>query len=318
MTQSPSSPPRLTIAQRARAATNGYPRQFWLLFWGILISSSAGSMVWPFLTIYIRERLQAPLSTITLLLTLNGVMGIAATFIAGPVVDRLGRKGPMVVSLIANSAIMFSFSLVDTLGAWAVLVGLMGALNPLYGVGSNAMIADLVKPNRRAGAYSLLRMIANLGVAIGPAVGGFVAAVSYMLAFRIAAGANLIFAILILLFVRETAPKKQRMETEPVEPAGSTKAEGGYGQVLHNRTFVAFCSAYILASMAYSLMMVLLSIYAKENFGMPEQRFGFIMSANALIVVLFQFSVTSMTKRLARFSSTRHRLGSSTPWAWAA
>jgi MFS family permease len=62
-------------------------------------------MVWPFLTIYMRERLQAPLSTITLLLTLNGVMGIAATFIAGPIVDRFGRKGPMLVSLMANSAI---------------------------------------------------------------------------------------------------------------------------------------------------------------------------------------------------------------------
>jgi MFS family permease len=270
------------------------------LFWGILISASAGSMVWPFLTIYMRERLQAPLSTITWLLTLNGVMGIAATFVAGPVVDRFGRKGPMLVSLLANSAIMLAFSLVDTLGAWAVLIGLMGALNPLYGVGSNAMIADLVEPERRPGAYSLLRMIANLGVAIGPAVGGFVASVSYMLAFRFAAGANLVFAILILLFVRETAPARQTAGKDHPETARQQQA-GGYGQVLRNRTFVAFCSAYILASMAYSLMMVLLSIYAKENFAMPEQRFGLIMSANALMVVLFQFSVTSVTKRHRAF-----------------
>lgn len=297
MTQSPSPPPRLTLAQRTRAATAGYPRQYWLIFWGLLISASAGSMVWPFLTIYMREHLQAPLSTITWLLTLNGVMGIAATFIAGPVVDRFGRKGPMLISLLANSLIMLAFSLVDTLGAWAVLIAVMGALNPLYGVGSNAMIADLVEPDRRAGAYSLLRMIANLGVAIGPAVGGFVASVSYMLAFRIAAGANLLFALLILFFVRETAPQRQPQSDQQPKPTPQKQDAGGYGQVLRNRTFVAFCSAYVLASMAYSLMMVLLSIYAKENFAMPEQRFGLIMSANAFIVVLFQFSVTSVTKR---------------------
>jgi MFS family permease len=297
VTQSPSSPPRLTIIQRARAATDGYPRQFWLLFWGILISSSTGSMVWPFMTIYLRERLQLPLTTITLLLTLNGLMGMAATFVAGPLVDRFGRKGPMVISLVGSSAIMFSFSFVDTLVAWAVLIGIMGALNPLYGVGSNAMIADLIEPDRRAGAYSLLRMIANLGVVIGPAIGGFVASVSYLLAFRIAAGASLLFALLILLFVSETAPRRERRG----EKADKQQFAGGYGRVFRDRTFISFSVTYVLACMAYSLMMILLSVYAKENFNMPEQRFGLIMSTNALLVVLFQFGVTGITKRYRAF-----------------
>ena len=73
-------------------------------------------------------------------------------------------------------------------------------------VGSDAMIADMIEPGRRAGAYALLRMINNLGIAIGPAIGGFVAGVSYSLAFAIAAAASLLFVSLIILKVPETLP----------------------------------------------------------------------------------------------------------------
>jgi MFS family permease len=48
-------------------------------------------------------------------------------------------------------------------------------------------MADLVEPERRVDAYSLMRLSNNLGVAIGPAVGGFLAASSYNLAFYCAA-----------------------------------------------------------------------------------------------------------------------------------
>jgi MFS family permease len=45
------------------------------------------------------------------------------------------------------------------------------------------------------------------------------------------------------------------------------------------------------------LMMILLPVYAKENFGVPESQYGFIMAANAAMVVLFQFGITRRTER---------------------
>jgi len=49
--------------------------------------------------------------------------------------------------------------------------------------------------------------------------------------------------------------------------------------------------------MAYSLMMVLLPVYVKENFGVPESSYGFILATNAAMVVLFQYGVTRLTQR---------------------
>ena len=92
------------MINRIRQLTAGYPRQFWLLFWGMLVSRSGSSMVWPFLTIYLRQRLDIPLTTVALLLTLNSAVSIVSTSVAGPVVDRFGRKGAMVLGLGAPAS----------------------------------------------------------------------------------------------------------------------------------------------------------------------------------------------------------------------
>ena len=277
------------MLRQLRRATAGYPRQFWLLFWGVLVNSSGSSMVWPFLTIYLRQRLDVPLTTIALLLTANALAGLASTSIAGPAVDRFGRKGAMVLSLGVGCVFMLALGRVDTLAGAVALMVFKGMTDPLYRVGSDAMVADLIPPAKRADAYALLRMIANLGVAIGPSIGGFITAVSYGLAFSIAAATALTYALLVAVFMRETIPQW------PAEDRA--KQARGYGPVLRDRPFLAFCVAYSFAGMAYSLMMVLLPVYVKENFGVPESSYGFILATNAAMVVLFQYGVTRLTQR---------------------
>lgn len=275
--------------ERLRRVAAEYPHQFWLLFWGLLLNAIGGSMVWPFLTIYLRRELDVSLTTVTLLLTLNSVAGLAATSLAGPAVDRFGRKAAMILSLAVTGAALGAMSLVSTLGGWQLLMVVLGGFSPLYRVGADAMIADLIPGERRPGAYALLRMISNLGVAIGPAVGGFLTVISYNLAFFSAASASLVFALLILFFARETLP--------PSTGPASGRETKGYGPVLADRPFLIFCGVFVLANMAYSLMMVLLPVYAKESFGVPESQYGFVLATNAAMVVLFQYGVTRQTVR---------------------
>ena len=275
---------------RFRSATAGFPRQFWVLFWGMLINSIGGGMVWPFLTIFMRQQLGVPLTTVTLLFTLNSAAGLVAMAVAGPAVDRFGRRFAMIAGLVASGLILLAMSAAHTLPAWAVLMFLQGLVSPLYRVGSDAMVADLIAPERRAGAYALLRMINNLGIAIGPAIGGFVAAVSYSLAFYAAAAANLLFVTLISLMVKETLPSRKAVSktTQHEVP----KQDGGYGPVLRDRAFVTLCGVFVLTTIPAAIMMMLLAVYAKENFGVPESQYGFIMATNAAMVVLFQYAVT--------------------------
>jgi len=56
-----------------------YPRQFWILLLGQLISSSGGSLVWPFMTIYLRQKLEIPLTIVGFLLALSSSWGRSST-----------------------------------------------------------------------------------------------------------------------------------------------------------------------------------------------------------------------------------------------
>lgn len=291
---------------RLRTITADYPRQFWILFLGLLINSIGGSMVWPFLTIFMRERLAVELTVVTLLFSLNSGMGIAALSFVGPAVDRFGRRFAMITGLVAGGLILLAMSAATSLPVWAAVMIVQGLFSPFYRVGSDAMIADLIAPERRAGAYALLRMINNLGIAIGPAIGGFVTGVSYSLAFYIAAAANLLFATLIVFNVRETLPARYAGRGDFAPPPDAAAAldskghgtrRGGYGPVLRDRSFVAFCGVFVLATIPTAVMMMLLAVYAKENFGVPESQYGFIMATNAIMVVLFQYLVTRWSQR---------------------
>ena len=278
------------ISTRLRALQGQYPRQFWLLFWGLLISTLGASMIWPFLMIYVSERLALPLGQVTGLMTLNAAMGLIFAFIAGPATDRLGRKWVMVISLAINGLGYLVMSHAASFATFAVLMSISGAVNPLYRVGADAMMADLIPPEKRMDAYSLLRMSNNVGVAMGPALGGVIAAVSYSTAFYIAAAGMIIYSLLIAFLARETLPK-QEPQALPVR-----ERFGGYDRILKDSRFMSFIAAFTINQIVAAMMWVLLSVYAKQNYGVPESVYGLIPMTNALMVVFFQVWVTSKTK----------------------
>ena len=148
---------------------------------------------------------------------------------------------------------------------------------------------------RLGNAYSLLRTSNNLGVAIGPALGGLIATVSYAIAFYFAASGLVIYGLLITFLAIETLPTWQPDEARIGE---SVKERfGGYGRVLADRQFISFVGTYTLIQMCAAMIWVLLAVYAKENYAISESLYGFIPMTNALMVVFFQYSVTQVTKR---------------------
>ncbi len=279
------------MLKRLQLARQAYPSQFYIILAGLLLSTTGTSMIWPFLTIYVSEKLDLPLTEVAGLLALNGLVALFASFFAGPITDRFGRKGILVVGLAGSGAIYFFLGQADTLPAFALLLALRGLFQPLYRVGTNAMVSDLVEPEKRPDAFALMRMSDNVGIAIGPAIGGFIAVSSYTVGFSIAAISLLLYSLAIVLFTRETMPDR-------VDPdLHHTPRFDGYGDVIRDRTFIYFLSSFTLFQICSVMLWVLLGVYAKQNYGVLESEYGFISATNALMVVLFQVGVTRITKR---------------------
>ncbi len=286
------SPVEISIVSKLKVYLRTYPSQFWLLFWGMLVSTTGMSMIWPFLVVYISEELTLPLTTITSLITINAMMSLSSSLIAGSITDKIGRKWAMVISLAVNGVTFLLMIPANTYGQYAVLMALRGIFQPLYRVGSDAMIADLVPAEQRSDAYALARLSKNVGIAMGPALGGVIATTSYGITFSIASGATIFFSILIALFAFETLPDTARKVQERF-----VENLKGYEKIFKDRIFTSFIAGFTLRQISGSILWILLGAYAKANYGLAENLYGLIPTANALMVVFLQLYVTRKTSR---------------------
>jgi MFS family permease len=152
-------------------------------------------------------------------------------------------------------------------------------------------------------------MINNAGIAIGPAVGGFLASRSYSYAFMGATAGMLIYSLLLFLRARETLSNAYSVEKKP-----ERDGMGGYKRVFSDRPYITFACLVGIGLIAPSMLWSLMAIYTKQNFNLSESLFGWLPTTNALMCVFVQLFVTRITRRfrplsVAAFGMLTYALG---------
>ena len=264
-----------------------YPRQFWLMLLGLIISSTGTTMVWPFLTIYASETLSMPMAAVTSLMSINSLSGLTASILAGSLVDRLGRKSVMAVGLFGAALAYLGYIQASSYWHFALLMLASGLFSPLYRLGSDAILADMLSPADRVQGYSIFRMGRNIGVALGPIIGGIVLSSNYSIGFTLAALALALYGLITLLFLRETLVRDPDAKVESIRDQIHV-----YRQAFSNKPFAHMVGAFTLMEICAALMWVLLAVYLKQNFGVMESTYSWIPTTNALMVVFLQVFVT--------------------------
>lgn len=281
------------MASRLKQIYLRYPKQFWLLVAGTLVNSLGVSLIFPFLTIYLRAKLDLPLSTITTLITMDAAMVLISSLFAGPLIDSVGRKWMMVIGSAVNGLAYLFMGQADSYWAFAVLMIIRGTFTPMFQIGADSMVADLVPGNQRLDAYSIVRVMNNLGFALGPTIGGLIASRSYNLSFMLTAASILSICLMVAFFMKETKPQEDMPASLAVRPRGIS----ALGPVFKDSFFVKFLVVFTLIKIPTSMLFGLLPVYAKENFAIPESQVGLLMLTNGLTIVLLQYFVSSKVKR---------------------
>jgi MFS family permease len=270
---------------------NQYPRQYWLMILGVVIATAGGSMIWPFMLIYASGKLNMPLSSVAALISINAGTGLGSSLIAGTLADRIGRKGVMNFSLVMTGLAYFLLMHAQTYWHFVGIMVMIGLSNPMYQVGADAMLADMIPSEKRTEAYAINRIANNAAFALGPAVGGFLAATSYNFAFIGACTGFLTYSVLLFFFARETLDTSVK-RTEHTIPQTS-----GFTRVLRDSKYMAFVFTMSLGLIAPTMLWILMPVYAKTNFGIPENIYGLIPTTNALMCVFVQYFVTLITRK---------------------
>ena len=250
-------------------------------------------MIWPFQLIYVSKTLALPISMVTSIVTISSLTALGASPIGGAFADRFGRRNLMIFAQVSHGIAYVLMSLAHTWVQFLVPMTLIGAAMPLYSVGSDAMMADMVPSEKRSSAYSILRMFNNTGIAIGPAIGGLIVSHSYQLGFILAGFAMSVYGLYLFLFTKETLDTTNK----PIGTAGSS-SQGGYGSVLANQKYLVFLLAITIGIMAPMMLWMLLAIYTTKYFGISESQYSLIPMTNAIMCVTLQFPVTLWIRKL--------------------
>ena len=267
-----------------------YRRSFWVLVGATFIDRLGGSLLFPFFGLYITRKFNVGMTEVGVLFLLFSLSSFVGSFLGGALTDRMGRKTMLIFGLLASSFSTLLMGFVESLQVFYVLALVSGIFTDVAGPAHQAMVADLVPENKRAEGYGILRVGFNLAVTIGPAIGGFLAAQSYLLLFVTDAVISTLTAAIVFLFIRETKP--QLRPGHKPETVGATFK--GYGRVLRDGTFMFFVLACILMGLVYMNMNATLGVYMRDVVGFtdPERAYGLLLSINAFMVVVMQFAIT--------------------------
>ena len=281
-----------SIAQ-VRTVLDEYPRPFWTLVGASFIDNVGGALLFPFFTLYVTAKFGVGMTTVGILFALFSLTSVVGSTVGGALTDRLGRKKMLIFGLLASASTVLVMGLADTIALFAVGAALAGLFANTGQPAQQAMVADLLPEHQRAEGYGIQRVVQNLAVIIGPIIGGFMAAVSYLLLFISDAIGSSITAVIVWLKLPETKP--ETAEEEAHESLVETFR--GYAIPLKDASFQAFLIASALATIVYMQMHTTLAVYLRDSHGVSTQNYAVLLSMNALMVVALQFPITRRIKR---------------------
>lgn len=265
-----------------------YPRTFWKVVAITFIDRLGGALIFPFFALYLTSKFNIGMTDVGVLFAAFSLSSFAGSAVGGALTDRFGRKRIIIFGLIASSFSTVAMGLVNAYEYFFVLAFFVGILGDVAGPAHQAMVADILPKEKRADGYGILRIAFNLSVVIGPAIGGLLAARSYLLLFLSDAAISMLTVFLVAIFLPETRPEAH--PDAPKESVGSTFA--GYGKVFRDVAFMLYLGAVMLGVFTYMNMNTSLGVYLRNEHGIIEAGYGYLLSLNAAMVVLMQFPIT--------------------------
>lgn len=256
-----------------------------------LAGSIAGSSAYPFLGIWAIKHLHAGQSRLAFAYLFGAILSGIVGYIAGHWSDKVGRR-PMIL-LGWSLQVLVPVGLLVVAGHVYVglaLLTLLPVVGSLGGAADQAMVADLVAPERQEAAYAMVRVAQNLGVTIGPVIGGVLLVGGRWPHLWIG---TLTLGLIAASIAFRYIPRRGAYAPEGPPERGSLRV------ILRDRPFMLFMLFGLFASMTYLVTETLLPISATTSHHLNPAVWGFVMILNPLLVTVFQLRVMAWTKHVA-------------------
>jgi MFS family permease len=251
--------------------------------------SLTGSACWTFVGIWAIDELGASSAALGLYFVVAAVVSASMGYAGGHISDHLGRRPVILAGWGLTALVPPTWVFVDGFATAAPLLLLVSVFAPIAYAADQALVADVVRPERHEHGYASLRVANNLGVTLGPPIGGALLLTGNYDVLWIGVA---VLAALTTVLAWALIPA--RGAYSPEEPP----ARGSLSVISRDKAFLLFLVAMVLANLVYFAFEVVLPISAVDTHGLTPAAWGFLVIINPALVTLFQLR---LTRRVERF-----------------
>ena len=301
------------LLQTYQAAYSGLPREVWYLSLALFVNR-VGTMVLPFLTLYLTEELNYSEASAGSLTSIYGLGAIAGTYIGGRLTQRLGAV-PL-QALFLSLAVPF-YLVLPWIESWWGIAGCLVGLS-LFAEGvrpaSATAVTQYAKPGEQTRALALQRMAVNLAVSFGSLLGGYLAKWWFFLLFlfdSVTSFCCAVFLVVIFGVFRSGSPHQAAASTPP-----QSVADSGAGTRATNRNptnvgpqanlpagpasdplFWVYLLLIALGSIVFFQFMSTYPLYLRDHCQISKPQYGWICAINTLMIVAFEMILIERARK---------------------
>ncbi|SKB72274.1 Predicted arabinose efflux permease, MFS family [Soonwooa buanensis] len=271
----------------------GLSKEAWMLSIVMLINRS-GSMVLPFLGVYMTDKLGFGLKEAGLVLMFYGIGSVIGSWIGGYLTDKLGEYRVQSFSLFLSAPLFMFIPFFPTLEGMMSIILIQSIISESFRPANSVAITKYARPENITRAFSLNRMAINLGFSIGPALGGILSAISYNFLFGVNTVAALVAGIMYVVFFRKRniifkAKQKLRKKEDIIKPVGKSP----YKDV----KFIIFSLLCMLFSICFFQFFNTIPIFYKEVAHLDQTSIGYILGYSGFIIVVLEMLIVNFAEK---------------------
>lgn len=255
----------------------GLRKEIWLLSLITLINR-AGTMVIPFLSLYLTKSRGFSLEEVGWILTFFGLGSVTGSWLGGRLTDKIGHYKTMAISLILSSVLFVLLQFPSTF--WSICIGiyLVMTVADIFRPAVFVAISAYSKPENRTRSVTLIRLAINLGFSAGPAAGGLIIATSgYSGLFWIDGLTCLAAGILLLKLLH---PKRALAEPEDIIFQAKS--------AMSDKLYLIFIFALMIFGFIFIQYFSTMPLFYADHHKLDEFEIGLLLGLNGLTIFLFE------------------------------
>jgi predicted MFS family arabinose efflux permease len=267
-----------TTARTYRNAYAGLSQSTWLLSLVMLINRS-GTMVIPFMTLYLTTQMGYSVGQAGIVFGLFGAGAFCGAFFGGKMTDKIGFYPVQLITLTGGGILFMILGQMKTYPLICLFTYLLSFVNEAFRPANSTAIAFYCKEDNRTRSYALNRLAINIGWAVGSGIGGILAKYNYEWLFWVDGFTNIAAALIMWSFLKPVNYKPTKKTATEQKLVSSAYKDKTYLLFIIITTLFASCFFQIFTN---------LPVYFKRELHFSEPFIGLLMSVNGIIIALIE------------------------------